>query len=244
MNCSQSITTIAAALHKAQSNIGAAKKGSKNPFFKSSYASLGDVMEACKEHLLNEGITVLQPLGRDENGDYVETILLHESGEFISDKARLPVAKEHDPQAYGSATTYVRRYALQSMCFIPAEDDDAEGAMQRQEHPTRAQERPPAASRASSGPHTPYQAPEQAGDWRNVTIHFGKNKGVQLGELGEKQLLWYWENAEKQLAEGKTLSGQDKILYDACSVALNKADAPAPEYAMAKDDFDSDQIPF
>ena len=135
MNRSESIALIALQLVAAQKSIGAAKKGSANPFFKSSYASLGDVMEACKEALLEQGITVLQPLGRDENGDYVETILLHESGEFISDKARMPIAKEHDPQAYGSATTYVRRYALQSMCFIPAEDDDGEGAMKREAAP-------------------------------------------------------------------------------------------------------------
>lgn len=142
MTKSESIAHIAPALLSAQRNIGSAKKGSENPFFKSSYADLGAVMEACKEHLLEQGIVVLQPLGCDEKGDYVETILLHESGEYISDKALLHTAKEHDPQAYGSATTYARRYGLQSMLFIPAEDDDAEGAMKRPVAPPKAQEKP------------------------------------------------------------------------------------------------------
>ena len=72
---------LAAALLKAQRNIGAAVKGSKNPFFKSSYADLGSVMEACKEQLNNEGITVLQPVVSDGSTTYVETVLVHESGE-------------------------------------------------------------------------------------------------------------------------------------------------------------------
>ena len=75
MNSSASISSIAAALNKAQKKIGAAIKGSANPFFKSKYASLSAVMEACKEQLNSEGITVLQPVLSDETGDYVETIL-------------------------------------------------------------------------------------------------------------------------------------------------------------------------
>lgn len=148
MKTSQTLEKIAPALLKAQANIGAATKGSKNPFFSSRYADLGAVMEACKEHLNDQCITVLQPVGHDELGEYVETVLLHSSGEFISDRMRIepmkkmvspnPKKEENftpflspDPQAQGSAITYARRYALQSMLFIPAEDDDGEGAMNR-----------------------------------------------------------------------------------------------------------------
>src|ERR1035437_4743809 len=62
MRTSSGIAKIAAALNKAQRNIGSATKGAANPFFKSKYADLGSVMEACKEALNNEGITVLQPV--------------------------------------------------------------------------------------------------------------------------------------------------------------------------------------
>lgn len=125
---SDSIAKIAPALLAAQKNIGAAKKESTNPFYKSSYADLGAVMQVCKDELNKNGISVLQPVGTDEQGVYVETLLLHESGEFIADKMRIAVKGPNDPQAQGSAITYARRYGLQSMVFIPAEDDDGEKA--------------------------------------------------------------------------------------------------------------------
>lgn len=147
MKTSETITKISAALTKAWANIGAAHKGSKNPYFSSSYADLGAVMEVCKEPLLEQGVIVLQPVGVDENGGYVETVLLHESGEWMSDRMRIVSAKPNDPQAYGSAITYARRYALQSFVFIPATDDDGEGAMDRSK------------GRAQDKPHKPAEQP-------------------------------------------------------------------------------------
>lgn len=131
MNKSETITKISASLLIAQKKMGGAKKDAVNPYFKSSYADLGAVMEACKDALNENGIIVLQPVGSDEIGVYVETVLLHESGEFISDMMRIAVKSPNDPQAQGSAITYARRYGLQSMVFIPAEDDDGEKAMKR-----------------------------------------------------------------------------------------------------------------
>lgn len=129
MNRSESIIKIAPALLNAQKETGVATKDSQNPFFHSTYADLGSVMEACKDALNNNGISVLQPVGMDEQGNtYVETILLHESGEYISDRMRVTIKEVNNPQAQGSAITYARRYGLQSMVFIPAEDDDGEKA--------------------------------------------------------------------------------------------------------------------
>jgi len=128
MNTTQPITKLATALLKAQTEIGASKKGTTNPFFHSKYADLGSVMEACKGPLNDNGITILQPVGHDEHGDYVETILLHESGEYISDKMRL--ISGNKPQEQGSAVSYARRYSLQSLVFIPAEDDDGNTVQQ------------------------------------------------------------------------------------------------------------------
>lgn len=130
MKTSNSVTKIAAALNKAQRNIGAATKGTANPFFRSKYADLGSVMEACKEALNDQGISILQPVVSDETGDYVETMLLHESGEYVSSRMKLVVNKPN-MQELGSAISYARRYGLQSMVFIPAEDDDGEHTMRR-----------------------------------------------------------------------------------------------------------------
>jgi hypothetical protein len=127
MKTSESIIRIAPALLAAQKEIGSASKDAINPFFKSKYADLGSIMEACKEALNKNGIIVLQPVGTDHMGTTsLETILLHESGEFMSDTMTVTVKQQNDPQAQGSAITYARRYSLQSMMFIPAEDDDAE----------------------------------------------------------------------------------------------------------------------
>lgn len=131
MTRSDSIVKIAVALSKAQKNIGAAAKGAANPFFKSKYADLGSVMEACKEALNNEGITILQPVTITAEGKHaVETVLLHESGEFISSVMALELTKTN-MQDLGSAISYARRYSLQSLVFIPAEDDDGEKTMTR-----------------------------------------------------------------------------------------------------------------
>jgi hypothetical protein len=133
MRTSESITKLAPALLKAQKKIGSAVKGSTNPFFKSSYADLGSVMEACKDALNENGICVLQPVG---NG-VLETVLLHESGEFISEAMDLVSKSDNNPQDHGSVITYARRYALQSIMFIPAEDDDGNRATYGNNAPTQ-----------------------------------------------------------------------------------------------------------
>ena len=139
MNSSISIKEISVALVKAQSKMGGAVKGAANPFYKSKYSDLNSVIEACKEHLNAEGISVLQPVVSDETGDYVETIFMHISGEFLSSRLKLRTLKENDMQAYGSAISYARRYGLQSMGFIPAVDDDAESTQSRAK-PTKSKE--------------------------------------------------------------------------------------------------------
>lgn len=127
---SETLVKISPALVRAQRNITHAKKDSANPFFKSSYADLGSVMGACKAQLNAEGIVVLQPVGMDEVGSYVETVLLHESGEWLSSKMRVMVTK-NDSQSLGSGISYARRYSLQSLVFLSAEDDDGEASVGR-----------------------------------------------------------------------------------------------------------------
>tara|TARA_B100001057_G_scaffold172277_1_gene173059 strand:+ start:214 stop:771 length:558 start_codon:yes stop_codon:yes gene_type:complete len=128
MERSDSIKHLAAALNKAQAEMSGAKKGKQNPFFKSSYADLNAVVDAVRIPFAGNGLSYSQFPVMDENRVGVETILMHESGEFIASTLMLPTGKL-DAQAAGSAITYARRYSLQSIAGIPAEDDDGNAAV-------------------------------------------------------------------------------------------------------------------
>lgn len=122
---------IAAAFVKAQSVMGNATKDNKNPFFKSTYADLNSVREACLPALNENGISVLQPIVQADGKNFVKTILLHESGETIESFTEILFSKPNDPQAQGSGITYARRYGLQSLVNIGAEDDDGNKAAEK-----------------------------------------------------------------------------------------------------------------
>lgn len=133
MKTSNTINNISKALLAAQKNIGAAKKGSDNPFFRSKYADLGAVLEAIKDALNSEGIVILQPHSTELIGEeivsFVETTLLHgASGEFITSKTKINIPEGIKSHEYGSILTYMRRYSLQSLISLPAEDDDGNKA--------------------------------------------------------------------------------------------------------------------
>lgn len=123
---------LAKAIVAAQSEMSNAVKDSKNPFFKSKYADLNAVREAVLPALSKYKVAVLQPVVLLDNGkSVVRTIALHESGESYTADTEVVCAKASDPQAYGSAISYARRYALQAMFNVGAVDDDAETNMGR-----------------------------------------------------------------------------------------------------------------
>ena len=127
MNQSESIAKLAPALVAAQSEMTGAKKSASNPFFKSKYANLEEVINVVKSAFSTHGLSFIQFPVSSEGHAGVETIILHESGEFISNQFLLKCAKS-DPQGMGSAITYARRYGLQSAVGIPSEDDDGNAA--------------------------------------------------------------------------------------------------------------------
>jgi hypothetical protein len=119
---------IASAFIKAKKAFSPALKDKTNPAFRSKYADLGACLEAVNDALLDNGIAVYQETHEDATGVTVETVLLHESGESLrSGKFHVPAAKQ-DPQGYGSALTYARRYSLMTACGIAPEDDDGNAA--------------------------------------------------------------------------------------------------------------------
>jgi hypothetical protein len=127
MNKSEEIKDLAAALCKAQSEMSGAKKKAANPFFKSKYANLEEIINCAKDALSDNGLSISQSPFAEEGTAGVTTLLMHESGQWLEGRLLLKCAKV-DPQGMGSAITYARRYAYQSILGIPSEDDDGKRA--------------------------------------------------------------------------------------------------------------------
>ena len=126
---------IAQAFIKAKREFAPALKTATNPHFKSRYADLSACLEAVNDALLSNGIGVYQETYDDPTGVTVETVFLHESGESLRcGKLHVPASKQ-DPQGYGSALTYARRYSLMAACGIAGEDDDGNAATKAKREP-------------------------------------------------------------------------------------------------------------
>lgn len=137
MKTSETISKVAGALLKVQSEMKNVIKDSKNPFFKSNYADINALREELLPLLSANNLIVMQPPTVFEGKNYIETIVIHtESGEFISSLNEVVVAKQNDPQAYLASQTYTRRGALQATFCMGAVDDDgnfASGKTEKQE---------------------------------------------------------------------------------------------------------------
>lgn len=126
MNKSDNIASLAAALSKAQAEMPAAQMNATNPFLKNKYADLGSVIETARPVLAKHGLSVVQlPIG-DGGRIGVETVLLHESGEWVSNELTLDAADEKGKsaaQVAGSIISYLRRYSLSAALGIYADED-------------------------------------------------------------------------------------------------------------------------
>lgn len=146
------MSQIAPAFIKAKKAFAPAMKDRTNPAFRSKYADLGACLEAVEDALLDNGIALYQETSEDPTGVTVETVLLHESGETIrGGKLHVPAAKQ-DPQGYGSALTYARRYSLMAACGIAPEDDDGNAASKPQAQTARPTAKPAAKPTAAPAP--------------------------------------------------------------------------------------------
>jgi len=127
------LKSIHSAFVAAQKEFGPALKSSTNPHFKSKYADLSACVEAVIDALNNHGIALMQKLHESDKGVAIETIFVHESGESMANGILHVPASKQDPQGYGSALTYARRYSLMSACGIAPEDDDGNLASRKPE---------------------------------------------------------------------------------------------------------------
>ena len=148
MKHSESIALLAGALAKAQLQIEPASKNATNPHFRSHYADLASIWDACRGPLNTNGLSIVQfPCDGEVGRTGLCTMLLHSSGEFISEVVTTRSQKD-DPQGLGSALTYLRRYALAAVVGVTAtEDDDGNAAST------------PANARVSAPAPRPYSPP-------------------------------------------------------------------------------------
>jgi hypothetical protein len=126
MDRSPEIADLAKALVKAQGMLEDAGKDAVNPHFKSRYADLASVRAALRVPLSSNGLAYMQLLTATEAGANIQTILMHEGGQYVSETLCVPVTA-HTAQALGSAFTYGRRYSLMGMLGIAASEDDDDG---------------------------------------------------------------------------------------------------------------------
>ena len=188
---SKDITELAKALLAVQSQLQPALKDAENPFTKSSYATLNSVMDTCRAALLTNGILMTQfPVPAETGHLGLATKLIHaESGQWHSSLAVVPLPKA-DPQGYGSAQTYARRYALCAMLGIVTEDDDGEGAKMPQ---SARKSRTPAHER-NQARNTPPAREESSGlpkidgiTYQNITSTDGRTCIIASGNTQPKK---------------------------------------------------------
>lgn len=118
---------LAEALAAAQAEMKRAQKDAKNPHFKSKYATLDSVMDACLPALSKHGIAVTQPVKRIEGETYVVT-RLHFGADTLEDDGMPLLVNKKDMQGLGSALTYARRFGLMAMAGVAPADDDGNDA--------------------------------------------------------------------------------------------------------------------
>lgn len=247
LETSESIAKLAASLAKAQGSMRAALKDSVNPHFRSRYADLAGVWDACREPLASNGLAIVQTPGEiSERSITLTTLLCHESGEWMRSAFTIPVSKP-DAQGVGSAVTYARRYALAAMVGIVQDDDDGNAAS----GPAQARKSAPAPAPAPRPAAAPQEPPAF-----NLTKALENIQGCQsIDELKGAYADAY--AAADALGDDKALEAIIRVkdkrkaeLMPAAApsktkAAVKKAAVPAPEPEPEPDQAeDTDDIPF
>lgn len=201
MTKSDSIKELATALSKVQASVKKAIRNCNNPFFKSKYADLESVWDACRDALTSNGFSVAQMLGQTPDGKpSLTTILAHSSGEFYQTEAPLPVAKG-GAQDIGSAVTYFKRFQLSALVGIAdQDDDDAESTTEKETNP---------ASPRKMAREMKVKQQEIADNPGQYVPTFGKYKGMPLESIPAIDVSGYIAYIEnKAQRDDKPLQGQ------------------------------------
>jgi hypothetical protein len=200
---------IATALVKAQKAFAPALKDSNNPFFKTKYADLSACVKAVIDALNDNGIALVQNCHPCDDGVSVETIFYHESGEMINCGILHVPAAKNDPQGYGSALTYARRYSLMAACGIAPEDDDG--------------------NMASRGRPAPMANPL---NFAKTDASVLENKAKNIVESSVNTTLP--ENVEPVLRLGLHIPNKEPVFYDSMADWVDAYNAMADKVAASK----------
>ncbi|WNG69324.1 ERF family protein [Cupriavidus gilardii] len=187
MNKSESIKELASAFAKAQAAIEKAAKDKNNPHFRSKYADLGNVVDAIKPALEDNGLSFVQISHDAEGAAKIETIVMHASGEWLScGVVSVPVNK-NDAQGFGSAMTYARRYSLQAAFGVAPEDDDGNAAAAAAEAKQKAMAKAAPKAKAAFRLEDTLIAIREAEDLRVLTrlYHSAENDGATPEQMAE-----------------------------------------------------------
>lgn len=168
MKMSETITELAGALAKAQGQIEDASKGSENPYFKSRYADLAAVRAVIREPLAVNDLAIIQAPRTVTGGAEVETMLVHKSGEFISETLFMPAGKA-DPHGYASAITYARRIGIMSLLALASYDDDGNTAVDSVKEQAPQKSKPSADVMAAANNAAKQGTPALTEWWRSLS---------------------------------------------------------------------------
>ena len=196
MKKSESIKNIALALIKFNGEVSRISKDAENPYFKSHYATLDALIDATRNILQSHGLSIMQfPLTKEDGSVGVQTLLLHESGEYIeSEPLYMKPQKINDPQNAGSIISYMRRYSYQAILNLnTGEDDDANAA--------------------SLISQSSLSMPKTAKEAGALKVTFGKNKGKTLRELYKEDRSYF---------EWLTKNATDDAIKQGCQIIINE----------------------
>jgi hypothetical protein len=127
---SEEITEVSAAFVAAQEEFEAVSKDADNPYFNSKYADITSILGMVRPIFAKHGLALIQSCSPSTDGVNIQTVVLHASGQYLADDyLHVPAAKQ-DPQGYGGAITYARRYAMLAFLCLATEDDDGNAASQ------------------------------------------------------------------------------------------------------------------
>ena len=237
----QNITPeFASAYARAISRTTSVMADATNPFHKNVYATLEAHISATKTIFASEGLAIVQFPVSNEKSVGIETMVLHESGGFISRHVCIPVSDGIKGQDAGSLFSYLRRYAIASVANVATSDDDGEVDRVVRSVVTNSPQpvaKPVAKVSEAKAIEQAYKAKEyptdSAGDDMKLILHFGKNKGKALYELPSNSLDWYIEKFEAKPYNGVVNPLDTKLREALDNIVASRKSKPS-----------SDDVPF
>ncbi len=184
------IDKLADALAKAQGEIKNAKKSSDNAFLKARYADLAEVLDQIKPAFSKYGLSLIQMPGKPGK---LTTMILHSSGQRIIETSECALAKT-DPQSFGSAVTYLRRYSAAGFAGVAQEDDDGNAQIP-----------------GKKGGQNPYKVAkdlQETGEIQPVVFKY------DLKAIAEENK----EDAEKYLVENDAIWDEDLMIWESAKI--------------------------